>query len=81
MQMNILLRNSPEHIYNFALNCGFFRLNLPAVKIRSVVGNGELEIAPSTEGDSLDYKALRSNLLPGFTAALPSRHSGQSSGS
>src|SRR5215475_12107826 len=51
MQMNMLLRDAPKHIYNFALNGRFFRLNLPAVKIRSVVGNGELEIAHS-KGES-----------------------------
>src|SRR5215470_8442930 len=49
VQMNMLLRNSPKHIYNFALNGWFFRLNLPAVKICSVVGNREFEIAHSME--------------------------------
>src|SRR5262249_33545839 len=52
MQVNPLLRDSPQNIYNFALDCRFVRLNLPAVKIRSVVGNGEFEISHSKAGES-----------------------------
>src|SRR5215813_13773994 len=50
MQVNPLLRDSPQNIYNFALDCRFVRLNLPSVKIRSVVGNRELEISHSKVG-------------------------------
>src|SRR5215475_4439850 len=54
MQMNMLLSDAPKHIHNFSLNGRFFRLNLPTVEIRSVVGNGELEIAHSKGESSLD---------------------------
>src|SRR5215813_8301502 len=47
MQVNPLLRYSAQDVYNLALNCRFICLNLPTVEIRSVVGNGELEISHS----------------------------------
>jgi hypothetical protein len=80
MQVNFLLRDAPQNVDDFSLNCRLVRLNLPAVEIRAVVGDGELEMAHSNEEGILTYSALGTNRLPGFTAALPSRQSGHSSG-
>src|SRR5260370_12757416 len=44
MQENLLLCQALQHIDHFPLNRRFIRLHLPAVEIRAVVGNGELEM-------------------------------------
>src|SRR6267143_28768 len=94
---DVLLRQAPKHANDFPLNRRLVRLNLPAVEIGAVVRDGELEIAhgnqvmsfshqSSEEGGDLasfkqHYGAVRTKRLPGFTATLPPRQSGQSSSS
>jgi hypothetical protein len=59
------------------LNGRLAGLYLPAVKIGAVVGDGELEMAHawgSLAEVRSDHIAERTKRLPGFTAALPSRH-------
>ena len=85
-ELHIFLRQFAEYADDFALNRGPVGLKLPAVKIGSVVRNRELEIAHAWEGFAdlafgVRRHAERTKRLPGFTAALPSRHKGQSSGS
>src|SRR2546427_5790202 len=79
-QDDVLLRERAEHFNNFALDCGLACLNLPAVEIRAVVRDGELEIAHAEPGTG-HHDTLRTKRLPGFTATLPPRQSGQSSSS
>src|SRR6266478_5228425 len=93
MQNDVLLRQAPKHAHDFPLNRRLVRLNLPTVKIGAVVGDGELEIAHGKQVLSLQkreqiwqvlnwpYGAVRTKRLPGFTATLPPRQSGQSSSS
>src|SRR5450432_2837263 len=82
VEHDVFLGQLAQHADNFALNGRLAGLDLPAVKISAVVGDGELEIAHA-EGNCLrsDYIAERTKRLPGLMAALPSRHCGQSSGS
>src|SRR5712692_2185851 len=80
MQNDVLLCEPSQHFNNFALDGGLARLNLPAVEIGAVVGDGKLEIAHA-EPRTGDHDALRTKRLPGFTATLPPRQSGQSSSS
>src|SRR6266446_4460390 len=80
MQNDVFLRQAAQHFNDFSLNRGFARLNLPAVEIGAVVRDGELEIAHAEPGPG-HHNALRTKRLPGFTATLPPRQSGQSSSS
>src|SRR6202030_3184837 len=45
VKRHALLRQAPQNICNLALNSGLVSLNLPSVKIRSVIRNGQLEVA------------------------------------
>ena len=45
VQLNILLRQPPQHGHQFALHCRFICLDLPAVEIRPVVRNRQLKIS------------------------------------
>src|SRR5215472_5815691 len=49
VQKNLFLRQALEHIDDFSLNGRLVRLHLPAVEIRAVVGNGELEMTHQGE--------------------------------
>src|SRR5260370_24686963 len=80
MQHYVLLCEPAQYSNNFSLNGGLIRLNLPAVEIRAVVRDGELKMTHAEPGTGL-HNALRTKRLPGFTATLPPRQSGQSSSS
>src|SRR6266702_7404463 len=80
VQNNVLLRQPAQHFNDFALNCRLVGLHLPAVEIRAVIRDGELEIAHAEPG-TRHQGDVRTKRLPGFTATLPPRHSGQSSSS
>src|SRR5216684_901169 len=78
VQNDMLLSKPAQYFNEFALNCRLGCLNVPAVEIRAVVRDGELEIAHA-EPRTGHQDVVRTKRLPGFTAALPSRQSGQSS--
>src|SRR6266436_1395605 len=80
VQNDVLLSQPAQHVNDFALNCRLVRLNLPAMEIRAVVRDGELEIAHA-QPRTTHQGEVRTKRLPGFTATLPSRQSGQSSSS
>src|SRR6266436_5090390 len=71
MQLHIFLRNAPQHIHDFALNRGFVQLHLPAVKVGTVVGDGELEIAHASE--ELSAMDVRESSRWGTTSSVESR--------
>src|SRR5229473_8274649 len=73
---HVFLRQAAEHTDDFSLNRGLVGLHLPAVEIRAVVRDGELKITHAEPGTGL-HNALRTKRLPGFTATLPPRQSGQ----
>src|SRR5260370_24363522 len=77
---DVFLCQPAQNFNNFALDCGLAGLNLPAVEIRAVVRDGELEIAHAKPG-TRHHDALRTKRLPGFTATLPPPQSRQSSSS
>ena len=87
-----LLRELLGYVYKGALNCRLGRLNLPAVKVRAVIGHCELDVVHCSGrimarrraqacGNAFAQRATRTKRLPGFTAAPPARQSGQIAGS
>ena len=60
VQLHVFLGDTPQHIHDLALNGGLVRLGLPAVEVRAVVGDDQLEIAHGArnyqlcEGESPD---------------------------
>ncbi len=49
VELHIFLRDAAQHVHDFALDGRFVCLNLPAVEVRAVVGDGELEITHPSE--------------------------------
>src|ERR1700686_3021070 len=45
IKLDAFLSQAPQNICDLALNGGLVALNLPSVKIRSVIRNGQLEVA------------------------------------
>src|SRR5262245_46799510 len=59
VQNDAFLRQPLQHADNLALDGRLVRLNLPAVKIRAVVRNRQLEVAHATKSFGLpDYERL-----------------------